>query len=103
MNIEALSYRHHSNSRRFDALLSSAAHEASDNLRGWEGAVAEIQSWPGYAATPLWTLNGMAHRVGVSQVHYKDESQRFGRSLASLRSCTRINLLLRLGLGDEPA
>jgi len=38
---------------------------------------AEIVSWPGYASTPLLSLDGLAERLGISTLWYKDESQRF--------------------------
>jgi diaminopropionate ammonia-lyase len=41
-------------------------------------ARAEITSWPGYAPTPLRSLAGLARRLGVAGVLYKDEGSRFG-------------------------
>ncbi|MCP5156422.1 MAG: diaminopropionate ammonia-lyase [Ectothiorhodospiraceae bacterium] len=41
-------------------------------------ARAEIESWPGYAPTPLVRLPGLAARAGVASVAYKDEGGRFG-------------------------
>jgi diaminopropionate ammonia-lyase len=41
-------------------------------------ALAGIQSWPGYAVSPLHVLPGFAEKCNVRQVFYKDESQRFG-------------------------
>ncbi len=41
-------------------------------------ALAEIETWPGYAATPLRTLPGLGQRLGIAKLHYKDESGRFG-------------------------
>src|SRR5690348_13204690 len=41
-------------------------------------ALAEIETWPGYAATPLRELPGLAQRLGIARLHYKDESGRFG-------------------------
>lgn len=41
-------------------------------------AKAEIQSWPGYAATPLHELKALARQMNVASVHYKDEGGRFG-------------------------
>lgn len=41
-------------------------------------AIREISSWPGYAPTPLIRLGGLAGRLGVEAVLYKDEGQRFG-------------------------
>lgn len=41
-------------------------------------ALAEIETWPGYSATPLRELPGLAQRLGIARLHYKDESGRFG-------------------------
>jgi diaminopropionate ammonia-lyase len=39
-------------------------------------ARTEIESWPGYAPTPLVSLEGLAQELGVRTVWYKDESWR---------------------------
>ncbi|MBM3583123.1 MAG: diaminopropionate ammonia-lyase [Alphaproteobacteria bacterium] len=41
-------------------------------------AVAEIRSWPSYAPTPLHTLPGLAHSLGLGALWCKDEGRRFG-------------------------
>lgn len=41
-------------------------------------ARAEITAWEGYAPTPLVSLAGLAARIGVGEVLYKDEGPRFG-------------------------
>lgn len=41
-------------------------------------AFGEIRQWQGYAPTPLLDLSGLATRVGVHRVLYKDEALRFG-------------------------
>jgi len=41
-------------------------------------AIAEIKTWPGYAATPLHSLGAIATHSNLANVWYKDESQRFG-------------------------
>jgi diaminopropionate ammonia-lyase len=41
-------------------------------------AVTEISRWPGYKPTPLYQLTSLAQAVGVNNIFYKDESQRFG-------------------------
>jgi len=41
-------------------------------------ARATIAAWPGYAATPLRSLAGVARALGVAAVLYKDEGGRFG-------------------------
>ena len=40
-------------------------------------AMEVISGWPGYAATPLYSLDGIAERIGIRGIQYKDESQRF--------------------------
>lgn len=48
------------------------------NQAGFDAAYAEISSWPGYAATPLVRLDGLAHSLGLARIDYKDERGRFG-------------------------
>ncbi|MDR6755137.1 diaminopropionate ammonia-lyase [Mycoplana sp. BE70] len=45
---------------------------------GFRKVHAEISSWPGYQETPLIPLRGMAGRLNVGQLFYKDEGQRLG-------------------------
>ena len=45
---------------------------------GYAAAAAEIATWPGYAPTPLVSLPGLARRLGLREVRYKDERSRFG-------------------------
>ena len=45
---------------------------------GFAAAQAEIRQWPGYAPTPLVALPGLAGRLGLGGIWYKDESTRFG-------------------------
>ena len=40
-------------------------------------AMEVISTWPGYAATPLYSLDSIAERIGIRGIQYKDESQRF--------------------------
>lgn len=41
-------------------------------------ALADIRLWPGYSPTPLHSLDGLAHAIGVLDLRYKDEGHRFG-------------------------
>lgn len=41
-------------------------------------AATEIKQWPTYRPTPLRSFDGLADKLGVSAVYYKDESERFG-------------------------
>ena len=44
----------------------------------FDAALAEISSWPGYAATPLHRLDALAAKLGLGALWYKDERGRFG-------------------------
>ncbi|NGM87964.1 diaminopropionate ammonia-lyase [Parapusillimonas sp. SGNA-6] len=48
------------------------------SLQGFEKAKGAIANWPGYEPTPLRRLDGLAARLDVKGVYYKDESSRFG-------------------------
>jgi len=41
-------------------------------------AKREITAWPGYRPTPLRRLTGLAAAVGIGDILYKDEAERFG-------------------------
>jgi len=43
-----------------------------------QSALDEISSWPGYEPTPLHRLHKLEKHLGCDEIHYKDESQRFG-------------------------
>lgn len=45
---------------------------------GFAAARREITTWPSYAASPLVSLPGLARQLGVAEIRYKDESERFG-------------------------
>ncbi len=62
------------------ATESYGAQRASAlNQAGFDAALAEVSSWPGYAATPLTPLNGLAKSLGLGGIQYKDERGRFSR------------------------
>lgn len=48
------------------------------NVQGHQEAFQEISSWEGYAPTPLRQLPGLARRLGLGAIWYKDEGSRFG-------------------------
>ncbi len=56
----------------------TAASETALPAAGFEAAHREIASWPGYAATPLIDLPGLARELGLAQILYKEERHRFG-------------------------
>lgn len=45
---------------------------------GFARAAAEIKAWPGYEPTALHSLDGLAAKLKVGGIFYKDESTRFG-------------------------
>jgi len=48
------------------------------NREAFTAAHAVITSWPGYRRTPLRSLPGLSSEVGVGEIRYKDEAERFG-------------------------
>ncbi len=48
------------------------------NADAFRAARREIASWPGYRATPLVALGGLARAAGLGEIRYKDEGDRFG-------------------------
>ncbi|MEQ9331374.1 diaminopropionate ammonia-lyase [Thalassobaculum sp.] len=64
-------------------------------------AQAAIRAWPGYAPTPLLDLPGLARRLGVSAVRWKDEGGRFGLgSFKALGGAYAVQRLVREHGGD---
>ncbi len=53
-------------------------HEAVLNEAEAAAARREIQTWPGFAPSPLVFLPGLAARAGVASIACQDESGRFG-------------------------
>ncbi|WP_163559318.1 diaminopropionate ammonia-lyase [Halomonas sp. NO4] len=61
----------------------------------------EIRTWPGYAPTPLLSLDGLAKAAGVATVAYKDEAQRFTlNSFKALGGAYAVLRLLKAQLPD---
>jgi diaminopropionate ammonia-lyase len=56
----------------------------------------EIASWPDYAPTPLHTLAGLARRLDLGAIRYKDEAGRFGLgSFKALGGAYAVSRLLQ--------
>jgi diaminopropionate ammonia-lyase len=75
---------------------------------GFAAAEQEISRWPGYAPTALRALPQLAARLGVAEIHYKDESTRFGlKSFKALGGAYAVFRLLQravaLHLGERGA
>jgi len=79
-------YRHFLSRTRLNHDKEVNAMKAVANLSGWDEAVSEIMTWPGYVPQPLHSLNNQAAKLGISKLYYKDESQRFGRELGSFKA-----------------
>ena len=47
------------------------------SLEKSHAAIDVISQWPGYAATPLYSLDHLAKDICVARIWYKDESKRF--------------------------
>jgi len=60
-----------------DAPYEPVQHAAL-NEAGFARAWETVTRWPGYAATPLVSLPGLARKAGVAALSYKDEGGRFG-------------------------
>lgn len=56
----------------------SVEQHAILSVESAEQAIRDITQWPGYAVTPLHSLNDIAVSAGFGKLWYKDESQRFG-------------------------
>jgi diaminopropionate ammonia-lyase len=74
---------------------------------GFAAAEEEISRWPGYAVTPLHRLPGLAAKLGVATIHYKDECGRFGlKSFKALGGAYAVFRLLSKAVaarnGGEP-
>lgn len=83
----------------------AAYGEARRNILGQPAlaaAKAEIQSWPGYAVTPLHALKAVARHMDVAGVYYKDEGGRFGLgSFKALGGAYAVSRLLCRVIGER--
>lgn len=65
-------------------------------------AIRAIASWPGYAATPLHSLDSLAAAANLASLWYKDESQRFGlKSFKALGGAYAVAKQLQKVLEDR--
>jgi diaminopropionate ammonia-lyase len=76
------------------ATLYGPERSQAMSAAGFDAAVREVASWPGYAPTPLVPLPGLARKLGVGRLDYKDERGRFG--LASFKALGGAYAVLRL-------
>ena len=94
---EADGIRIHRNPRVAPSAESyGSARDLILNQAGFLAAEQEISRWPGHAETPLHQLPGLAKRLGLAALHYKDESGRFGlKSFKALGGAYAVFRLLR--------
>jgi len=72
------------------------------NQRGFDAALAEISSWPGYEPAPLVRLDGIARALGLNELWYKDERGRFGlKSFKALGGAYAVANVLRKRVIEE--
>ncbi|TCK02966.1 diaminopropionate ammonia-lyase [Marinobacterium mangrovicola] len=65
-------------------------------------AMADMRHWPGYSATPLHELAGLADQIEVGKLFYKDESTRFElKSFKSLGGSYAVAMQLLLAIRLE--
>jgi diaminopropionate ammonia-lyase len=73
------------------------------NAAGFAAARRTISAWPGYAATPLVSLPGLARELGISALSYKDERPRFGlKSFKALGGAYAVYRVLERNPGTPP-
>lgn len=89
-------YQYASNPQRGTRAAQSAALAPCQNLGDWSRAVREIHSWPEYRPQPAWPLTALAQRARVGEVVIQDESQRFGRAMASFKALGAPYAIYRL-------
>lgn len=69
---------HFANPRADNSRLYPIALEDILRIADAQESYKEISGWPGYAVTDLHLLTGISQQMGVAQLWYKDEGQRFG-------------------------
>ena len=76
---------------------NNPSHQETNSIispKLFDVAYSCIKTWNGYSPSPLHYLNGLAESLGVKQIYYKDESERFG--LKSFKD--KIKTLLKFSL-----
>lgn len=67
---------------------------AISSLQGFAAAKRVIEALPWYASTPTLDLGGLAAKLGIQRLYYKDESSRFG--LGAFKGVGGVYALYRL-------
>lgn len=72
------------------------------SLDALQQAKREITAWHGYAPTPLRRLTGLARAIGIRDILYKDEGERFGiGSFKALGGAYAVFRLLQHAIAQE--
>ncbi|MHA6643687.1 diaminopropionate ammonia-lyase [Mesorhizobium sp. A623] len=67
-----------------------------------EVALQEIETWAGYEKTTLVSLDGLASKIGIGGIYYKDESGRFElNSFKALGGAYAVLRILQKRVEDE--
>ena len=106
MPLRRFPVRHQHNDRLERAATYGQAERAVLSHDAFRVAKREITSWPGYAPTPLVQLPGLARKLAVGDILYKDESRRFGlKSFKALGGAYAVLTLLleRISAAGRPA
>lgn len=77
LNLPSFPFRLALNPRADHAGAYGPRQDAVLNEAGLLQARHCISSWPAYAATPLVALPGLAAEMGIGQIYYKQEGERF--------------------------
>ena len=76
--------------------------KAIASLEKSRAAIDVISHWPGYIATPLYSLDALAKEIGVARIWYKDESQRFHlKSFKALGGAYAVARQLQAHVAEE--
>ena len=94
---------HFANPRAMRGRPAEAQRQAVLSPAAVAAAAEQIGTWPGYEATPLMALPGLAGAAGLEALWYKDEGGRFGLgSFKALGGAYAVSSLLADQL-EEPS
>ncbi len=77
MSILSAKLSHYANTAASPEVAYPADLQEIASLEKAQQAFDEISCWPGYKMTPLYHLESLARDIGVQEIFYKDEAQRF--------------------------
>ncbi|WP_116474718.1 diaminopropionate ammonia-lyase [Zobellella maritima] len=93
---------HFSNHKANAGLAYSQTQKNVISVAAADEAIRDIKTWPGYAATPLHSLDALAADTDLARIWYKDESQRFDlKSFKALGGAYAVARQLQLALEQK--